>query len=63
VTGQVTWYVVSTDRGDWIVEVLATDEGLSVGCPALPGCFSEGDTLVEALANIRDAIQEYLAAQ
>ena len=39
-----------------------TDEGISVSVPALPGCWSEGDTEVEALANIRDAIDEYLAA-
>ncbi len=28
--------------------------------PALPGCFSEGDTLEEALANIKEAIECYL---
>ena len=39
-----------------------SDEGISVSVPALPGCWSEGDTEAEALANIRDAIQEYLAA-
>ena len=39
-----------------------SDEGISVSVPALPGCWSEGDTETEALANIRDAIQEYLAA-
>ncbi|MEX2309699.1 MAG: type II toxin-antitoxin system HicB family antitoxin [Pirellulales bacterium] len=39
-----------------------TDEGISVSVPGLPGCWSEGDTEDEALANIRDAIQEYLAA-
>jgi predicted RNase H-like HicB family nuclease len=39
-----------------------SDEGISVSVPALPGCWSEGDTEEEALANIRDAIQEYLAA-
>ena len=38
------------------------DEGFSVSVPALPGCWSEGDTEEEALADIQDAIQEYLAA-
>jgi predicted RNase H-like HicB family nuclease len=39
-----------------------SDEGISVSVPALPGCWSEGDTEEEALINIRDAISEYLAA-
>ena len=39
-----------------------SDEGISVNVPALPGCWSEGDTEAEALENIRDAIREYLAA-
>jgi predicted RNase H-like HicB family nuclease len=39
-----------------------TDEGYSVNCPGLPGCWSEGDTEDEALENIQDAIREYLAA-
>jgi predicted RNase H-like HicB family nuclease len=39
-----------------------TDEGISVSVPALPGCWSEGDSEQEAMENIRDAIREYLAA-
>jgi predicted RNase H-like HicB family nuclease len=39
-----------------------TEEGFSVSCPGLPGCWSQGSTEEEALANIRSAIQEYLAA-
>jgi predicted RNase H-like HicB family nuclease len=39
-----------------------TEEGYSVSCPALPGCWSQGATEEEALENIRSAIEEYLAA-
>jgi predicted RNase H-like HicB family nuclease len=39
-----------------------TDEGYSVSCPGLPGCWSQGKTEAEAIDNIKDAIQEYLAA-
>jgi predicted RNase H-like HicB family nuclease len=31
-----------------------------VEVPALPGCFSEGDTLEEALANVKEAIECHL---
>lgn len=40
-----------------------TEEGFSVHVPGLPGCWSQGTTEEAALANIRDAIQEYLAAR
>lgn len=39
-----------------------TEEGISVSVPGLPGCWSEGDTEEEALANIQDAIRDYVAA-
>ena len=39
-----------------------TDEGYSVSCPGLPGCWSQGKTETQAIDNIKDAIQEYLAA-
>lgn len=33
------------------------DGGYVVRCPSLPGCYSQGDTVEEALANIREAIE------
>ena len=39
-----------------------SEEGYSVSCPGLPGCWSQGATETEALENIQDAIREYLAA-
>ena len=43
--------------------VLEEDEevgGYVVSCPGLPGCFSQGDTMEEALENIKEAIQACL---
>jgi predicted RNase H-like HicB family nuclease len=38
-----------------------SDEGgFTVHVPALPGCVSEGETVEDALANIREAIELYL---
>lgn len=42
------------------VVITHTDEGYSINCPILPGCWSEGKTEVEALENIKEAIQMYL---
>ena len=39
-----------------------SEEGFSVSCPGLPGCWSQGATEEEALANIRVAIREYVDA-
>ena len=39
-----------------------SDEGFSVSCPGLPGCWSQGATEEEALENIQHAIIDYLAA-
>jgi len=38
-----------------------SEEGFSVSAPGLPGCWSQGATEAEALANIKDAIEGYLA--
>lgn len=32
------------------------DGGYVVSCPAIPGCHSQGETVEEALENIKDAI-------
>ena len=45
------------------VTLIEHDEGVSVSCPALKGCHSQGSTREEALKNIREAIQEWLAAE
>jgi len=36
------------------VALRQSEEGFSVSCPGLPGCWSQGATEQEALANIRD---------
>lgn len=43
------------------VKLETTDEGYAVWCPGLPGCWSQGATEEEALENIKDAIETYLA--
>ena len=45
------------------VVLIESEEGFAVGCPALPGCWSQGATRAEALENIREAIQEMLEVQ
>ncbi|MCA1658009.1 MAG: type II toxin-antitoxin system HicB family antitoxin [Verrucomicrobiaceae bacterium] len=42
------------------VALLAHDGGVSVSCPELPGCHSQGANVDEALENIQDAIQGYV---
>ncbi|MEE9295646.1 MAG: type II toxin-antitoxin system HicB family antitoxin [Phycisphaerae bacterium] len=36
------------------------DGGFHAYCPALKGCHSQGDSLDEAMDNIREAIEAYL---
>lgn len=43
--------IYSGEDGYWVAE-----------CPSLPGCVGQGKTKEEAIANIREAIQAYIAA-
>ena len=38
-----------------------SEEGYSVSVPGLPGCWFQGKTEAEALANIEAAIREYFS--
>jgi predicted RNase H-like HicB family nuclease len=49
-------------RMKYRVVINESEEGFSVSCPGLPGCWSQGASEEEALQNIQDAIREYLAA-
>jgi predicted RNase H-like HicB family nuclease len=56
-------HIISPEaKMDYKVVVHESEEGFSVSCPGLPGCWSQGATEAEALENIQDAIREYLAA-
>lgn len=37
------------------------DFGYVVHCPAIPGCHSQGNTIEEAIENIKDAIRGCLS--
>jgi predicted RNase H-like HicB family nuclease len=44
----------------YTVVIEETEEGFAVSVPGLPGCHSQGETEEEALANVTEAIREYL---
>jgi len=45
------------------IALYPSEEGFAVSVPSLPGCWSQGATREEAIANIVDAIREYLEAE
>ena len=47
----------TVDKGVFPVIIQAGEDGKYVAsCPAIDGCFSQGDSVSEAAANIREAI-------
>lgn len=40
----------------------AEEGGYWVEVPALPGCLSQGETIEEALSNVREAIETHIEA-
>lgn len=42
--------IYSGEDGYWVAE-----------CPSLPGCISQGKTREEAVVNIKEAVQDYIA--
>jgi len=47
---------------NYLVVLRQSEERYRVSCPGLPGCWSQGATEEEALANIQIVIHEYPAA-
>ncbi|GAA5784873.1 type II toxin-antitoxin system HicB family antitoxin [Chitiniphilus shinanonensis] len=43
------------------IEIGGPDQAFGVEVPDIPGCFSAGDTMDEAIANAREAIDGHLA--
>ena len=41
----------------------AEEGGFWAEVPALPGCFSQGETMEEIRANVREAIEAWLMAE
>jgi predicted RNase H-like HicB family nuclease len=55
------------DKGDLlkmrqVLIYLGEDSYWVAECPSLPGCISQGKTKEETIVNIKEAIQEYIAA-
>jgi antitoxin HicB len=53
---------VENDKLYPILLIPEEEGGYSVMCPDLPGCFSQGETVEEALENIEDAKAAWLEA-
>jgi predicted RNase H-like HicB family nuclease len=49
-------------RRPWSRELVPDEGVVAARVPELPGCFAEGETLDEALTNLEDALESWLAA-
>jgi predicted RNase H-like HicB family nuclease len=45
------------------IKIKQNHEGFAIWCEDLPGCASQGETELEAIENIKIAIEEYLEVQ
>ena len=53
---------MATEREFDVVLEAAEEGGFVVSVPDLPGCWTQGETRDEALANVKEAIAGYLGA-
>ncbi|OYD16437.1 HicB family protein [candidate division WOR-3 bacterium JGI_Cruoil_03_44_89] len=51
-------------RYKYTIVIEQDEDGIYVAsCPALQGCYTQGDTYEEAIANIKDAIKLHIEAR
>ena len=43
-----------------VIIMPAEEGGYTIEVPSLPGCYSQGETIAEAIANIQEAIALYV---
>ena len=60
VVSQQSAYNLNMKHLTFPIIVEADADGYYVSCPALQGCYSQGDTYEEAVTNIKDAIRLHL---
>lgn len=48
---------ISTGKFRFPVLIERDEDGYFASCPSLQGCFTQGDTYEEAVANLKEAIQ------
>ena len=51
-------------RYKYTIVVEQDEDGIYIAsCPALQGCYTQGDTYEEAIANIKDAVRLHIEAR